>query len=226
MNSDSAAEGSAGLQALYPDVDMADGLAEALKRMAVDLGFSLEGLVDGFGRAELATGRGTASIRLGAEERLFLVGIYESGIEWATGATADVGQALRAVAAWQEGEPLDGYVSRFPFMRPGELAYAFAEGNVAQAQWEILLGSDHPSESRQLLLRLAGFGELRSLFPEISYGSIRFTAPPPRRDDRVFFVRGDEELYRVQEFGAERREYALGDIGEVVRRLVEFLATG
>ncbi|MFE7974267.1 hypothetical protein [Streptomyces shenzhenensis] len=210
---------------LYSDLDMSDGLAEALKRRAAGLGLTLDGIVDGFGQAELATDRGTVSIWVGASERVFGIGIYESRVEWATGATVDIDQALRAAAAWQGGEPLDDYVSEFPFMEPGRLARAFMEGRVAEAQWQDLLDSLYHTGGQRLLVSLASFGELRSFYPEISYGDLRFTTPPPGQDDRVFRVRRDGPGFRVEESRTERREYALDTLDEVARHIVEFFAS-
>lgn len=62
---------------LYPDLDMSDGLAEALKRRAAGLGLTLDGLSDGFGQAELFTDRGIVSIYVVASERAFGIGIHE-----------------------------------------------------------------------------------------------------------------------------------------------------
>lgn len=226
MNSAEPSKRSADWVAFYPDLDMREGLAKSLRRVASSLGLMLDGLIDGFGTADLVTDRGVVSLCLGARERVFIIEIYESGIEWAAGATADLGQALRAIAAWRDGEALGDYVSMFPFLRPGDLAAAFSEGKVAEAQWQNLLGSRHASECRQLLVQLSSFREVRSLFPEISYQNIRFTDPPPRRDSRVFWVSADREFFRVQEFGLGNRDYTLRDINEVVRRIVEFFALG
>ncbi|MBC3840551.1 hypothetical protein GXW82_10710 [Streptacidiphilus sp. 4-A2] len=137
---------------------------------------------------------------------------------------------VRAVAAWRDGLPLDQYVSSFPFMKPGELAQAFAEGRIAEARWDALLASEHPSSCRPLLLRLAAHEELRRLFPSISYGDLSFAFPPPRPDARVFSIREDGDGYRVRESGTEAREYVLGggqDSGgdqEIVRRITGFFS--
>lgn len=211
----------------YPDLDMSDGLAEALKRGAFGLGPALDGLVEGIGRAELATDRGTVSVWVGAEQRFFGIGIHESGVEWASGATDDLGQALRAVAAWQGGALLDDYAAEFPFMKAGTLARAFAEGRIADARWEELLASEYPTGGQRLLVRLASFGELRRFCPEISYGELRFTEPPPHRDDRVFRVECDGEAFRVtvrESAPEESREYTLGDLDEVAGHIAGFFA--
>jgi hypothetical protein len=226
MNSKTPSDGSWDPTVLYSDLDMSEGLAEALKRSASGIGLTLDRLVDGFGRAELVTGRGTVSIYVGAWERVFGIGIHESGIEWASGATDDLGQILRAIAAWQDGESLEDHVLGFPFMKPGRLARAFAERRVAEAQWQDLLDSEYRTEGQQLLVRLAQFGELRSFFPEIGYGELRFTEAPPRQDDRMFRVQSDGTVFRVRESGPELREYALDGIDEVARRIVEFFAAG
>ncbi|MET8859035.1 hypothetical protein [Streptomyces sp. NPDC004579] len=211
----------------YPDLDMSDGLAEALRRGASGLGPALDGLVQGFGRAELATDRGTVSVWVAAEERSFGIAIHESGVEWASGATDDLGRARRAVAAWRGGAHLDDYAAEFPFMKVGTLARAFAEGRVADARWEELLASEYPTGGQRLLVRLASFGELRRFLPEISYGELRFTEPPPHRDGRVFRVECDGEAFRVTVRGSapeESREYTLGDLAEVARRIAGFFA--
>jgi hypothetical protein len=211
---------------LYPDLDMSDGLAEALKRGASGLGLTLDGFAEGFARAVLVTDRGTVAVWVAARERSFGIGIHESGVEWASGGTDDLEQTLRAVAAWQGGMPLDAYVAEFPFMREGTLARAFAEGRVAEAQWQELLASEYHTGGQRLLVRLAPFGELRRFYPEISYGELRFTTPPPRQDARVFRVRSDGSAFRVEESGPERREYTVDALDEVARRVVEFFISG
>ncbi|MDN3024437.1 hypothetical protein [Streptomyces sp. S.PB5] len=209
----------------YPDLDVSEGLAKALKRRAAGIGLMLEGIFDCTPGAMLATDRGDVWINVGAWERSFSVAIHESRIEWARGGTEDVEQALRAVAAWQDGEPLDDYVSEFPFMQPGRLARAFLEGRVAEAQWQDLLDSVYHTGGQRLLVSLASFGELRSFYPEISYGDLRFTTPPPRQDDRVFRFRRDGPVFRVEESGPEPREYSLNELDEVARHIVEFFAS-
>ncbi|GKQ40340.1 hypothetical protein [Streptomyces sp. A012304] len=211
---------------LYPDLDMSDGLSEALKRRAAGLGLSLDGLVEGFG-AELATERGTVSVYVGTQERFFGVKIYEPDVVvWATGATVDVDQALHAVAAWQRGESLDDFVSEFPFMQPGTLARAYAEGGLTEGKWQELLDSQYPTGGQRLLVSLAPFAELRSFYPDISYNELRFTMPPPRRGDRGFRVQKDGPGFHVEESGPQRREYTLDALDEVARRIVEFFASG
>ncbi|MFE0629003.1 hypothetical protein ACFW3D_18840 [Streptomyces sp. NPDC058864] len=211
----------------YPDLDTSDGLAEALKRGASGLGLGLEGFVEGFGRAVLATDRGTVSVYVGAEQRFFGIDIHEADIEWASGATDDLGRALRAVAAWQGGAALDDYVAEFPFMKAGTLAHAFMEGRVAEACWEELLASEYPTGGQRLLVRLAPFGELRRFYPEISYGELRFTEPPPHQGDRVIRVEGDGKEFRVRESGPEgSREYVLDALGEVARHVAGFFDAG
>lgn len=226
MNSDRQPKDTWDPTVHYPDLDMSEGLAEALKRGASAFGLTLHGFVDGFAQAELATDRGAVSVSIAAQERGFGVGIHESGVTWASGATDDLGQTLRAVAAWRDGEPLDAYVAEFPFMEPGPLARAFAEGRVAEAQWQDLLDSEYPTGGQQLLVSLAPFGELRSFFPEISYGDLRFTMPPPGQDDRVFRVRRDGPGFHVEESGPQRREYTLDALDEVARHIVEFFTSG
>jgi hypothetical protein len=211
---------------LYPDLDMSDGLAESLQRLAAGLGLPFGDLVEGFGGADLATDRGIVSIWVGAAERFFGVKIYEPGVlEWASGGTVDIDQALRVAADWQGGEALDDLVSEFPFMTPGRLAYAFLEGRVAEAQWEDLLESEHHTGGQRLLVAIAPFGELRSYYPEISYGDLRFTMPPPRQDDRMFRFRRDGPGFRVEESGPERRDYSLDALDEVAHHIVEFFAS-
>ncbi|MGM9381623.1 hypothetical protein [Streptomyces sp. NRRL F-5008] len=83
---------------------------------------------------------------------------------------------------------------------------------------------------QRLLVRLAPFGELRGLYPEISYGELRFTEQPPRQGDRVFHVECDGEAFRVtvRESGPdpETREYVLDSLDEVARHIAGFFATG
>lgn len=226
MNSNELPNDSPDPTALYPDLDMSEGLARALEHSASGLGLPLDGFVDAFGRAQLATDRGIVSLYIGAQERFFGVKIYEPDVvEWAAGATEDVDEALRAAAAWQSGMPLDAFVAAHPFMEPGKLARAFAEGTIAEAQWQNLLASDHPTGGRQLLARLAPHAELRDFFPQISYDELRFTTPPPRQDARVFRLRSDGTAFRVQECGPRSREYALDALDEVARRIVDFFAS-
>ncbi|MBR7836442.1 hypothetical protein KDL01_24405 [Actinospica durhamensis] len=214
------------LQRLYPEVDFAGGPAASVERLARNQGLAFDGLANCVGGVKLTTARGFATILLGAERRIFLVGIYESGIEWATGSTTNLDGALAAVAAWREGANIGRFTSDHPFMIPGELANAHERGNVAEAQWENLLGSGYPSSCLPLLAKLHNYEALRGLFPEISYGEIRFKVHPAQHGRGVIFVQEKGAEYRLREVGAESKEYRVGSLGEVVNRIRLYMGLG
>lgn len=211
------------LEGLYPEIDFTGGPAASVERLASSFGLSLRGLANCVGGVKLTASRGFATILLGADQRVFLVGIYEPGLEWASGSTTDLASALSAVAAWQEGAGVEDFVADYPFMIPGELALAHERGNVAEAQWENLLTSDYPSSCLPLLAELHAYDVMRKLFPDISYGEIRFTSPPPPQGARVIFVRGDGAEYRLREVGAEPRELRMSSLDEVVSYVSEYI---
>jgi hypothetical protein len=214
-----------GTHALCPEIRLSGGLANTLKGRAADLGLTLAGLVDVLGGAELTTARGRVAVRLGVERRVFVLDIHEARIEWAAGATESLDEACRAVAAWRDGMSFGEFLSNFSFMVPGDLAFGLAEGKVAEAQWQNLLRSEFPSSCSALLAELSAFADLRGFFPEISYGDIRFTLPPPRQDARMLWIRGVADGYRLRESGLEEREHVLRDVDEVVRHIIEFFAS-
>jgi hypothetical protein len=212
------------LESLYPEIDFASDLAATVDRRASSLGLALDGFSNSFGGVKITTARGFATILLGAEKRAFLVGIYAPGLEWAAGSTVDLDAALAAVASWHGGANIERFVADYPFMVPGELAVAYERGTIAEVQWGNLLSSEYPSSCLSLLAQLHGYEVLRKFFPEISYGEIRFTMPPPQRETSVIFVRDDSPGYSLREVGAESREYRASELDEVVNHIVEHLS--
>lgn len=200
------------------------GLAASVERLAADRGLAFDEVADCVGGVKLTAAQGFATILLGAERRVFLVTIYEPGIEWAAGSTDSLDAALGAVAAWRAGVGIESFVSDHPFMAPGELTLAYERGNVAEVQWENLLNSEYPSTCLPLLAKLRNYEVLRRLFPEISYGEIRFKAFPPRQGARMIFVRNDGAEYHLREVGAEAREHRVSSLDEAVNRIRDYMS--
>lgn len=173
----------------YADVIDAGGLGAALERMAEELGFSLE-IVSG--RKEIADSVGIAVTAPGprlplvvfprADSRGFHLIGSSHGAEIVTGEARELGQAVRAGAAWAAGTPVPELRRTLPFLQFDALAEAHEEGPAAAvaAQWEQLKqraagAADFPEFGR---LVAAAYAEprLRRLFPFTSHWTVALSS--------------------------------------------------
>ena len=200
---------------LYPDVIEKGGLKLAIEHVAqaegLDIGRIFSEYTSGAGlynSATVDTGRGSASILLGKQRRLFSVEIYGSGFTWADGFTDDLLALTKALAAWKAGARLAEFSKEFPFMQLTRLAWAYDSGDPISAQWDWLLSEEMYAGERQLVAAAAGDGSLRKLFPYLSHGELCLTEEHGRRSARVLkIIPLRDGSYRVTDSataGAER----------------------
>ncbi|MFI5678899.1 DUF6193 family natural product biosynthesis protein [Streptomyces cellulosae] len=131
---------------LYPDLVAAGGLAAALEQMASDLGVDLTavplegGSLVTAGIASSIPGRKPLYVHIGTESRWFSVSGWSHGIELVTGSTPDLGDVVRAGAAWREAGSLREARAGLPFLHSSERAEAHERGPAAvlELQWRVM----------------------------------------------------------------------------------------
>ncbi|MEU9452993.1 hypothetical protein [Streptomyces sp. NPDC048277] len=166
---------------LYPDVTAAGGLVSAMEKVA-QLGMGEiwpvpSPAADIIG---IETARGTLSVVLATEERLFRVRVHIPGIIWDTpgftweiGSTDEFGLLVEAVVAWREGVPFDELAARFTFLELDGFARALDEGEPTSLQWAELLSTEFHRRQWNLLRRLRADEVLGNMFPTITHGAVR-----------------------------------------------------
>ncbi|MCO5993663.1 hypothetical protein [Actinoallomurus rhizosphaericola] len=170
---------------LYPDLMSLGGLAQAIRRTAEHLRIELGTITTqpGAGEfitAEIGSARGTISVLLGVERRLFSVKISAETHVWATGGIDDLDSVLGVADAWRKGASLQELTDHFPFMHETALARAYENGDPIVAQWDLLLSHSEYVELRPLLRAVHALDEFRSLFPYISHNVLRLAHSPSR----------------------------------------------
>ncbi|MEV6951129.1 hypothetical protein [Streptomyces sp. NPDC051183] len=176
------------LQRLYPDISAAGGLAIAMSTLAHLRGLAIGPVAASLHGIRIGTDRGTVTVSLAPEERLFLLGVHSPGFTWGTGSTGELGLLVDAVSAWCSGMSIDEFEAKFPFVRLDEFARALEVGDVTPQQWSQLLGSDFYAAHRSLLRRIHADERLRTLFPTFTHGELRLRVDPMDFESRQFLV--------------------------------------
>lgn len=98
---------------IYPDLESAGSLAQALQSVAGDLGLDVGKVVRDRPDSRIWAGVGSAvpgrekfGVNIGAVERWFLISAWSGGFNLIAGSTKDLAEVARAAAAWRRGASL------------------------------------------------------------------------------------------------------------------------
>ncbi|TYB55110.1 hypothetical protein FXF51_46470 [Nonomuraea sp. PA05] len=168
---------------LYPDLLRAGGLAPALREVAHALNIAIGAVVEQQGdrwhiTAKIESGRGTMSILIGAEMRLFSINISHGTFSWAHGSSDSLEDVVRVAEAWRADVTLQELIRRFPFMDYNEVAASYENGTPIEGQWERLFADPDLIGMRKLLRSAHERRELALLFPYVSHMTLRFIVDP------------------------------------------------
>lgn len=161
---------------LYPDVISAGSLRSALLDAATRHGIGLDGVEARpgevrFTATDTVSGRRSASVLLGAQERLFSMVVSQGRYLYATGGTDDLASVVKVISFWFDGSTLSELAARFSFMSYTRLALSFEGGDVVAFQWQNLLEDDDFLEIRPLLSAVYAVEDFRSFFPLVSHNT-------------------------------------------------------
>lgn len=209
---------------LYPDLVSRGGLAPAIAKLARDHRIDLGTVAteQGSGKyitANMASDRGTISVLLGVEKRLFSVKIRAQSHVWATGGTDDLSAVVGVANSWREGASLQELTDEFPFMRSAALAQAYEAGDPIASQWDSLLNHSEYVELQPLLRAVHAIADLRQLFPYVSHGILRLARDPFRGS------RNEIWITRLPGGGIRVESSARDDSGRELSSLHEALET-
>jgi hypothetical protein len=215
---------------LYPDLIRLGGLASAMsdvaQRVDADLGqVGVHSPAGRFNSVLLDSDRGTISVLLGAEKRLFDINIYGEAYPWARGATDDLTAAVQVADAWRRGATLRELAARFPFMTYDSLSEAYEDGDPGATQWRRLL-DDRDLEPLQDLLRAAHANdELRALFPFVSHNTLlRFVSDPTDRSGGELWITQEPQgTYRVESTARSGSQRAVDSVDEAIEAALSYL---
>jgi Family of unknown function (DUF6193) len=128
------AEQQAALNVLYPELaadgDLPAAIQAAAAGLAVDLGIVTSGGLNPGGYAVVP---GTMpdrkmQISIAVLKRLFMVSGWSRGVFCVNGSTSDLGEVVRAAAAWRRGASLDEMQEAAPFVEVDSIARAHERG--------------------------------------------------------------------------------------------------
>ncbi|MBD0671238.1 DUF6193 family natural product biosynthesis protein [Streptomyces sp. CBMA156] len=118
--------------AFYPDVVAAGGLAAALERMSAELGLDIAVRPDDSGRTASIEARvpGREALDVYLEDDCRFIGVdgWSRGLAMIAGGTEDLGDIVRAGAAWGSGQRLPDMRELLPWLTCSELAEAADRG--------------------------------------------------------------------------------------------------
>jgi hypothetical protein len=194
---------------LYPDLIQLGGLASAMadtaRRLSIDLGnIRVHSSAGRFNSATVDSGRGTISILLGAEKRLFGVDIYSGkGYPWASGSTDDLAAVVKVADAWRNGATLSELNTQFPFMKYSAMAQAYESGDPVATMWGLLLDDRDLEPIRPLLRAVRSDSRLGWLFPSVSHSTLLRLAKnyADRSEGEIWITQQADGTYRVESPG-------------------------
>lgn len=216
---------------LYPDIHEMGGLVSAMASTAVRKGLDLgkvysenrSGSGD-FETARVCSSRGVVTIELGEQSRAFFLTVQGEGFTWVEGATDDLDALVTAVTAWRAGVLVDEFAAKFPFVAVGRLAKAHERGDPTSAQWQWLLSADEFVDERPLVEAAYAHHQVRTLFPNLSHGTLRLSWGSGRQGAREIHVSPDAGgVYRLG--GSAFPEVLIeGSLREVIAAVADLLA--
>ncbi|TDC70780.1 hypothetical protein E1200_04015 [Actinomadura sp. GC306] len=217
---------------LYLDVISAGSLKSALLGAATRQGIELEGVEAAPGQVRftapdtVSAGR-SASVLLGAEERLFSMIVSQKRFLYATGGTDDLASVVKVISFWFEGSTLTELTARFPFMSHTRMAASFEQGDAVDFQWQALLEDDDFLEIRPLLFAVHTVEGLRSLFPLISHNTqLRLHDDVNLRNARQFWVTMQSGgRYRVELRGGLPRAEIVDSLAAAIDVLASYVGS-
>jgi hypothetical protein len=111
------------------------------------------------------------STHLAIGERWFLMEFWERGVRMAHGKTTDLLAAAGSTGLWQSGATLRDLQATWPFVKYGDLAEAYEQGNPVEVKW-MGLRQNTSENDRDLIEAVYAQPRLRTLFPFTSHRAL------------------------------------------------------
>lgn len=170
---------------LYPDVNAAGSLADALGQALRKIGSPLksESTINFLVFAEVRNESRFCQMYIVARERLFTFDFWTTGVAYGKGACSDLNEAAEAIHFWIiEAPDIAAMQNRFKFFMPTEQGLAHETGKAVEHQWDRLVTTWATPENAafafsplRLIQAVSQRAELRQLFPFTSMSSLHFS---------------------------------------------------
>ena len=173
---------------LYPELALHGQLARAIRAAAAELVVELGSVASdkrdprrGASVDSSMPDRKAIGICIGAVERRFLISGWSRGVQLVTGATPDLGEVVRAAAAWRRGASLDEIQKAAPFVKVSNLSRAHERGpaDAVAEQWRLLRAHWDQDDRFRFVADIIEAAHaapmLRQLFPYTSHASLCFS---------------------------------------------------
>ena len=178
---------------LYPDVAEYGGLGAALTAVAAREGAAIGRIVSAGPQRNsilsLVSDRGSVSVILIVNRRVFSIRVVVDDRIWASGGAALLTEVVGVAAAWQGGTTLRQLCDTFPFMKTDPIALGYEASDPLGGYWEANLTDPELTVVRPLLQAARRHPRLSRLFPGVSH----LTLVRLRLDDKDR-ERGDVEI--------------------------------
>ncbi|MFF3226012.1 DUF6193 family natural product biosynthesis protein [Nocardia suismassiliense] len=165
---------------LYPEIAQAGSLRAAMQAEFDNVGYSLTAsLTSSPGWWDCATRVGDdrrhVTTVLTSEVRWFTMEFWERGVMMAHGKTAELAASAAAINLWQTGSRLRELRAAFPFVRFGELAEAYEQGDPVETHWKSYRRTQVPYIDHDLIEAAYAQPRLRVLFPYTSHETLHLS---------------------------------------------------
>jgi hypothetical protein len=167
---------------MYPELDAAGGLGNALQAQFRQLGSCLAVSADGAAAhrsptyARVESGTKFSQIYLAAEQPLYLPDFWRDGVCLAHGQTERVADLAQALDLWLcQDVTTRALANAFPFVQPAEKASAFDEGREVAFAWGRLQADGSHAALRAFVNLALRDDVLSQLFPFTSLSTLCFS---------------------------------------------------
>lgn len=167
---------------MYPELDNAGGLANAINIVFAKLNSSMRVSIDQndrkppFAYARVENGNRFSQITIAAETKLYLTDFWKDGVCLANASTSDISEVARVVDYWlTQSVSTQALYEKFNFVQPTDKAKAFDEGTEVEYSWQCLLLSDDCLDLNEFINLASKKAPLNKLFPFKSLYTLCFS---------------------------------------------------
>lgn len=210
---------------LYPDIDKAGGLDNALQMQLEEIGSSLKIHI-----ARIENKNRFSQVFKAALERLFLFDLWSDGVCLGNGQTDNLKAAAKAIDQWNSTDcSIFELKKKYEFIKIEDRAKAHEENSDVQFAWEHYFESTkkYNTEIREFIKAAYKKKQLKELFPYMSLNRFCFSRCTgfPYTNDIPLVAPAGSDLYQIVDYN-QTKVFAEGNAEFIAEKLIEFLPPG